>query len=142
MRPESDVMRQVEYCLMHSGFAVLPRKVYKSNRISYSIWSCYAKRDYKGIIWRVNTGSMKKENRYIQFGIPGDADFSGWVFRTGQRIEIEVKSPRGALSIDQKARMDLCAKTGVLCGVARSYTDCERLIKDWGLKDVPVRLTI
>jgi len=62
--------------------------------------------DPRVMVWRSNAGGVAKEHngkrRFIQFGVTGQADLTGLVRRTGQRIEIEVKRPGGKQSIAQK----------------------------------------
>lgn len=40
--------------------------------------------------WRNNAGALPVEDRYIRFGIPGQADISG-LTKLGNRLEIEIK---------------------------------------------------
>jgi len=42
--------------------------------------------------WRQNTGGVFRGGRYIQYGLPGQADISG-ILRGGRRLEVEVKRP-------------------------------------------------
>jgi len=51
--------------------------------------------------WRNNSGAIKVDDRFICFGLKGQADISGLLI-TGRRLEIEVKSAKGRQSKDQK----------------------------------------
>jgi hypothetical protein len=70
-------------------------------------------------LWRSHTGGAWRQGRFITFGIPGQADLTGIVPVTqvlacphcggelstpplGVRVEVEVKTPTGRQSDDQK----------------------------------------
>ena len=74
-------------------------------------------------IWRQNTGAARIGDAYVRFGLPGQADITGWIVGSGRRIEIEVKTPGGAQSQDQKNFQHLCDAHGVLYVLARSVDD-------------------
>lgn len=133
MTPESRVNVEISQALMHFKFCVLPmpKDLWK---LHVSPWSMADSEFHIGIAWRENTGLAKYENRAVRFGIPGKADWTGWLFPSGRRFQIEAKSAKGVLSKDQQANRDLCLKTGVPWGLARSYDDCVMILESWGLK--------
>jgi len=61
--------------------------------------------------------------RVIRFGIPGQADISGILAPSGQRIEIECKSKTGRLTQEQVAWRDMILRHGGLYILARSLDD-------------------
>ena len=71
-----------------------------------------------GVFWRQNTGAVKiqgagrKRDRFVRFGVPGQADITGVV--DGMRIEIEVKTPGGRLRPSQVEFQDLMVENGAL----------------------------
>ena len=75
-------------------------------------------------VWRMNTGGAYDQvGRYVQYGVPGQADLSGAIAPMGRRLEIELKALRGRLrkaQIEYRARME---KLGALYIVARSIPD-------------------
>lgn len=132
---ESAVLREVEYCLSHYGFRVLPRGTRASPDPAWSVWNDIGiDEGYLGVIWRSNTGALKTGGRFIRFGIAGLPDFQGWLYTQGRRVSLEVKAPGKGYSVDQKAHAALALKTGCLHGVVDSYESCEVLLKSWGLR--------
>jgi hypothetical protein len=129
---ESPILREIEYCLSHYGFFVIPRDTRASHGDGWSIWKEIDPTRYVGVIWRSNTGAMRNERkRLVRFGVPGLPDFAGWLFSTGQRISLEVKTQEGKLTVDQQAYLALAYQTGILSAVVRSYKDCEQLLTEW-----------
>lgn len=133
---ESPIMREVEYCLSHYGFFVIPRDARASKEAHYSIWRLVDPARFAGVVWRNNTGAGRIGARrsFVRFGVPGRPDFEGWVFSAGfagLRIGIEVKTSSGRMSPDQKWHMALAEATGTLTGVVRSYDDMEKLLIGW-----------
>jgi len=75
-------------------------------------------------IWRQNTGVAKYPDkngrkRRVSFGVPGQADLSG-ILPDGVRLEIEVKSPRGRQTKDQRAWQQMIERFGGVYVLARS----------------------
>lgn len=138
---ESGVLSEIEAAAVHHRICVLPRN---PKKLSCSVWSMPDTRYHVGVIWRRNTGALKQGNRFIRFGMPGDSDFTGWLFavsaegrREGARlIELEAKQPGKALSPNQEAKRALAQATGVLWGRASSYDEACALFKFWGLKSI------
>jgi hypothetical protein len=75
-------------------------------------------------IWRINTGVARSMDfkRVIRFGVPGQADISG-VLIDGRRLEIEVKTPTGRQSPQQKAFEAMIKSFGGVYILARSLAD-------------------
>lgn len=130
---ESRILSEIESCCMTYKLCVLPRNPMK---LCVSVWSMPDPAFHVGVIWRQNVGGFRKGRSFIRLGMPGEADFTGWLFKTGQRIQIEAKTAKGTLSPSQESHRVLCLKTGVLWGVARSYGDCEMVLKSWGLESL------
>lgn len=127
---ESHVLLEIEAACAHHKICVLPRN---PKRLSCSVWAMPDPAYHHGVIWRVNTGVARYRNQFVRFGMPGDADFSGWIFSSSKRIELEAKCGKAKLSPDQVVRGALCLRTGLLYGVVRSYADCDELLTAWGV---------
>ena len=78
-------------------------------------------------LWRANAGAARIGRRFIQFGIPGQADLTG-ILTGGRRLEIEVKSATGRQAPDQRAFQALVERFGGLYVLARSVEDVRRAI--------------
>jgi hypothetical protein len=88
---------------------------------------------------RNNTGTLRDQHgRPVTFGLAkGSADLIGWTTRTitpdmvGQRIavftSIEVKTPTGRVSPEQRQWLETVQAAGGIAGVARSVDDAARL---------------
>ena len=93
-------------------------------------------------LFRNNTGTLRDANgRPVQFGLcKGSADLIGWTTRTitadmvGQQVavftSIEVKTPTGRLTPDQRQWLEVVEAAGGIAGVARSVADAEGLLRD------------
>jgi hypothetical protein len=91
---------------------------------------------------RNNTGTLRDANgRPVQFGLAkGSADLIGWTTRTitpdmvGQRVavftSIEVKTPTGRVSPEQRQWLEAVQAAGGIAGVARSVEDALRIVTD------------
>lgn len=73
------------------------------------------------IFWRQNTGAARTGDRLIRFGIPGQADITGSV--RGRRIDIEVKTPEGRQTPEQRIYEQRIAAAGAVYVLARSLDD-------------------
>jgi len=131
---ESPILREVEYCLSHFGFFVIPRDTRASSEAHYSIWKMIDPARFVGVVWRNNTGAARvgPRQQFVRFGVPGRPDFEGWVFASGKHIGIEVKTSTGTQTPDQKWYFNLSCETGAQCAVVRSYDDMEGVLKRWG----------
>ncbi len=81
----------------------------------------------KVFAWRANTGGMKVDNRFIKFGIAGQADITG-ILASGQRIEIEVKRPGQKLSALQAVFGQCITRMGGVYIVASSTDDVAQVL--------------
>lgn len=75
-------------------------------------------------IWRANSGVARFGDRFVRFGVPGQADISG-ILRDGRRIEIETKTSTGRLSRHQEAFCDMIRAFGGVYVLARCVRDVE-----------------
>lgn len=71
--------------------------------------------------WRNNTGAFAVDRRYIRYGHPGSSDILG-VYR-GRFLAIEVKSPTGKQSPDQKIFQRMVEKNGGIYLLVRSVDE-------------------
>ncbi|MBQ7284675.1 MAG: hypothetical protein IJW72_00265 [Alphaproteobacteria bacterium] len=74
-------------------------------------------------IWRQNTGALKIDDRFIRFGVPGQADITGLLIPSGRRLEIEVKKLKGAQRESQKNFEKMIIKSGGVYITARSVEE-------------------
>lgn len=82
-------------------------------------------------IWRQNTGALKIDDRFIRFGVPGQADITGLLIPSGRRIEIEVKDAKGSQRKAQKKFQAMIEKSGGIYILARSVDDVYEKLKDF-----------
>ncbi len=73
-------------------------------------------------IWRANTGVARIGKRVVRFGVPGQADLTG-ILPDGRRLEVEVKSPTGRQTRDQKNFQRMIEKFNGIYVLARSVED-------------------
>ncbi len=80
-------------------------------------------------IWRQNTGAARTAlGALVRFGVPGQADISGLRLPHGQRIEIEVKSPKGRQSQQQRRYQAMIENCGGIYILARSLEDVREVL--------------
>ena len=79
-------------------------------------------------LWRQNTGAVKipETNRFVRFGIPGQADITG-ITPNGRRVEIEVKQPGKKQTPSQKTFQAMITENGGIYMVATSFDDVLKL---------------
>lgn len=128
---ESSILSEIEAACSHHRICVLPRN---PKKLYCSVWSMPDTKFHIGVIWRQNVGGFEKGRSFIRLGQAGLADFTGFLFGSGRRLEIEVKTDTGELNGSQEAFRDLALSAGILYGVARSYDGCCKLLEGWGLK--------
>lgn len=79
------------------------------------------------VLHRRNTGMTQAvhngRSRIIRYGSPGQADLYGWVIRTGQHVEIEVKRPGNRPTPKQLEWLRECTRLGVLAW----WADCPNI---------------
>jgi len=77
------------------------------------------------ITWRNNTGAYNDGQRYIRYGLcKGSSDLIG-IFK-GRFLAIEVKTPKGRVSKEQKKFIDAVNGAGGIGFVARSPEDVKK----------------
>ena len=79
-------------------------------------------------IWRQNCGAARIDGRVVRFGIPGQADLTG-ILPDGRRLEVEVKSPIGRQSRQQRAFQNMIGKFNGVYVLARSIEDVRRALE-------------
>jgi hypothetical protein len=84
------------------------------------------------VIFRVNVGKVKTaDGRYFDTGLPkGYSDLSGVRRSDGRAVFIEVKTPSGRVSPEQKNFIEQMKKCHALAGVARSVEDALKIIQE------------
>ena len=63
----------------------------------------------------------------IRLAAPGVSDLIGWTH--GRFVAVEVKGPRGRVTDEQAAFLELVRRSGGLAGVARSVDDARAIIE-------------
>lgn len=76
---------------------------------------------------RMNSGAVKipvpgGKDRFVRYGFPGCPDVLG-MFTDGRLLAIEVKSPTGRATAEQRAFLELVAASGGVSVLARSVDD-------------------
>jgi len=84
-------------------------------------------------LFRANVGRGRFGRRVVQFGIPGQADLTGIVEPSGQRLEIEVKTPTGRLSKEQRAWGKMILRFNGIYIVARCVQDVREGLRRQGV---------
>ena len=84
--------------------------------------------------WRQNSGAFVysdngRPKRFVRCGIPGIADIIGFYKNT--TFFLEVKTPQGRITKQQKLFLEEVNKNGQLGVVLRSLDDCVRLFELW-----------
>ena len=64
----------------------------------------------------------------IRLAAPGVSDLIGWT-EGGRFVAIEVKGPRGRVTDEQAAFLDLVRRSGGLAGVARSVEEARAILE-------------
>lgn len=82
-------------------------------------------------IWRANVGKARPigSNRVVMFGVRGQADLTG-VLACGLRVEVEVKTPIGRVSKDQRRYLEMIERMGGVAVIARSVDGFLARIQD------------
>lgn len=76
-------------------------------------------------VWRQNTGAARRRGGgpLVRFGLPGQADILGLLVPSGRFLAVEVKTPTGRLSPDQRRWGAAIERAGGLYVVARSVEE-------------------
>jgi len=72
--------------------------------------------------WRINSGALKVQDRYIRFSVPGIADIIG-VLPDGRFLAVETKSTGNTLTPAQKDFLETITKNNGVAIVAYSIND-------------------
>ncbi len=81
----------------------------------------------KATLWRNNCGvDLDKKIRY-GLGV-GSADLVGFRHTDSKFVAIEVKTPIGRLSKEQKLWLDFCKTRGAIVGMARSVEEALAIV--------------
>jgi len=100
-------------------------------------------------IWRSQPGGAWRQGRFVRFGVAGQADLTGIVPVTqallcphcqgelstpplGVRLEVEVKTPSGVLSGDQKNFQAMIERLHGIYIIARSPEDVKQALERLG----------
>ena len=86
-------------------------------------------------LWRANVGMARIGTRTIRFGIPGQADLTG-ILPDGRRLEIEVKSPTGRQTAEQRSFQSMIERFHGVYILARSVEDVRRELAAAGIRVV------
>lgn len=94
----------------------------------------YLHHDPRVLVWRNNTGGMRLtgrdgSRRFVKFGIQGQADITGVVRATGQRIEIEVKRPGEKQRDAQVIFMNMLRGAGALYFLVTSIGEVQAALE-------------
>jgi hypothetical protein len=84
-------------------------------------------------LWRQNTGVAKMGDRSVRFGLPGCADILGLIGPSGRFLAIEVKSPTGRQSEEQKRFERVIKQWGGVYVLARSVADVDAALGALGI---------
>lgn len=94
--------------------------------------------------WRINTGAVKVDARFIVFAVPGFSDilaiptvsgkFKGFPCQWTAPLFIEVKTPQGRQSAEQKSFERQVKDAGGEYLLARSVEDVEAWCKQHGVR--------
>jgi len=71
--------------------------------------------------------------RIIRFGVPGQADLTG-ILPDGRRLEIEVKSPTGRQTAEQRSFQQMIERFNGVYILARSIHDVRQQLAAHGLR--------
>lgn len=82
-------------------------------------------------LWRANVGVARIGFRVVRFGIPGQADLTG-ILPDGRRLEVEVKSPEGTQSEEQRNYQRMIERLGGVYVLARSVEDVSGALEHAG----------
>lgn len=83
------------------------------------------------IVFRMNVGTgYTADGRYFNTGVPkGFPDLFGFRKSDGRAVFIEVKTPKGRPSAEQKKFLETMRNYGAIAGICRSKEDALNLIK-------------
>lgn len=84
------------------------------------------------IIFRVNVGKGRTvDGRFFSSGVPpGFSDLFGVRKSDGRAVLIEVKTPEGRVSKDQKHFIETMKNAGAIAGICRSAEEAVKLVTE------------
>lgn len=82
----------------------------------------------RAYVWRQNTGAHRQGDRWISYGMKGQADLSG-MLKDGRRLEVEVKRPGCKQTDCQKKFQALVEEFGGVYLVAESVEEVARKLE-------------
>lgn len=99
--------------------------------IQAKIMAVLNQRDAPCRVWRNNVGMLRDSRGVpVRYGLaPGSADLIGLVLKTGQFLAVEVKTPIGRLSPEQKAWLETIRRFGGIAEVMRTVEDAEAFVR-------------
>ena len=82
------------------------------------------------VLFRANVGSgYTYDGRYFDTGLPkGFSDLFGFRRKDGQAVFLEIKTPNGKPSAEQKNFLEKMREYGAISGIARSVEDARKII--------------
>ena len=84
---------------------------------------------WQGRVLQHNRDLLVLENpRALRLAAPGVSDLIGWT-EGGRFVAVEVKGPRGRITDEQAAFIELVRRSGGLAGVARSVDDARAILE-------------
>lgn len=82
-------------------------------------------------LWRNETGQAQHGRAVVRYGLcRGSADLIGLVSPSGRFLALEVKSPRGRVSAEQKLFLDLVTRMGGVGRVVRSVDEALAAVEE------------
>lgn len=89
-------------------------------------------RDSPCRVWRNNVGVLPDSRGIpLRYGLAvGSADLVGLIKKTGQFLAVEVKTPRGRLSAEQKAWLNTIHSMGGVVKVMRTAEEAEAFVRE------------
>ena len=114
MTSERDIQAQILLALSHGPTRLL--------RVNAGV-------AWQGHVLQHNRDLLVLENpRALRLAAPGVSDLIGWT-EGGRFVAVEVKGPRGRVTDEQAAFLDLVRRSGGLAGVARSVADARAVLE-------------
>jgi hypothetical protein len=99
-------------------------------RVKQSILRYLERRGY--FAWNNPSGAVRiARDRWVSFGKKGSSDIIG-VLPDGRFLAVEVKAPRGRLSLEQSAFLEKIRGMGGVAVVAHSYKELDEALREAG----------
>lgn len=86
------------------------------------------RRERRCMVWRQNTGAIKRAGRFISFGEVGAPDIMAIV--AGRFVGLECKAEAGRLSPEQRQWGARCQEAGGLYVIVRTVEEARRAIQE------------